>query len=63
MLEITTLFDSGQMPLFIGYIDPGSGSILTQFLIAGLLGASYSSRNFFLRLFKKLAIFFNKTRQ
>ena len=60
MLEITNLLDPGQQPLFIGYIDPGTGSLLVQFMIAGLLGASYYFRNIFLRLYKKICALFKR---
>ena len=54
MLEITNLLDPLQMPIIIGYIDPGSGSIIVQGLIAGLIGTSYYFRNFFVSIYNKI---------
>jgi hypothetical protein len=35
------------------YLDPGSGSIILQVLIAALLGASFFLRGFWMKLFKR----------
>ena len=36
--------------MFLGYLDPGSGSFLFQILIAGLLAAVYGTKSFWSRL-------------
>ena len=44
-----------QLPTFLGYIDPGSGTLLLQIILAGLLGAVACFRKAifgFLGLFK-----------
>jgi hypothetical protein len=38
------------MIFHFGYIDPGTGSILIQGLIGGLLGVAYMGRKFFAQL-------------
>lgn len=32
--------------MFLGYLDPGSGSYILQFLIAGLLGLAFVFKSF-----------------
>ncbi|HSI74179.1 MAG TPA: hypothetical protein VK934_13465 [Fimbriimonas sp.] len=46
---MTTLFVSG-----LGYIDSGTGSVLVQMTLAGVLGASFMARNFWAVLLSKL---------
>ena len=36
--------------LHLGYLDPGSGSMLLQVIFGGLLGATYVGRKFLARL-------------
>jgi hypothetical protein len=37
-----TIFSAFQdMPLYLGYLDPGSGSMMLQVLLAGLLSSSF----------------------
>lgn len=43
-----------------GYIDPGSGSILFQMLIAGLIGFFFTIKIYFQNFKNYIAKFFNK---
>ncbi len=51
--QLTSLFTSGiassSLPLW-AYLDPGSGSMLFQVLIAGLLSAMFCARSFLAQL-------------
>lgn len=38
----------------VGYIDPGSGAMLLQWLIASMMGAGFFLRGRIARLFRKL---------
>jgi hypothetical protein len=38
------------MPFMLGYIDPGTGSLLLQFVLAGLIGGAVFFRNQLLRI-------------
>lgn len=38
----------------LAYIDPGTGSFVFQFAIAGILGLSYSFRSFFKTIWQRL---------
>jgi hydrogenase-4 membrane subunit HyfE len=44
----------------MGYIDPGSGSVLFQVLLAALVGGIFYLRNFILRFFRYLRTFFSR---
>lgn len=48
------------MSLIIAYIDPGSGSVLFQVLIAGLLSGIYLVRGYIRGLFGKVISLFRK---
>ena len=37
----------------LGYVDPGSGTMLWQALVAGIVGALFYFRSFFARLFSR----------
>lgn len=41
------------LPRPTAYLDPGTGSIITQFVIAGLLGFGVILRAFWKKIFKK----------
>jgi hypothetical protein len=41
--------------VILAYIDPGSGALIWQAVVAGLVGVSYYFRKFFGRLFGKRA--------
>jgi len=48
------------MPLILGYIDPGTGSLLLQFVLAAVIGGAVYSRNQILRVImwlKSIAFF------
>jgi len=45
--------------LIVGYIDPGTGSLLFQFLIAALIGCIFYFRNLFFKIIKKVRKFFS----
>lgn len=42
------------MPKYYAYIDPGTGSYLFQFVIAGLLGGTYFMRGYIVKIKDKL---------
>lgn len=48
-MMLTTVFTV--MPLVWGYIDPASGSLATQLLLAALVSGGFLLRNFLLRPF------------
>lgn len=39
--------------MILAYIDPGSGALVWQAIVAGLVGVSYYFRKYFGRLFHK----------
>ena len=45
------------------YLDPGSGSFILQFIIAGLVGFSFMLKSFFKNLFAKIFRLFSRSRQ
>jgi hypothetical protein len=59
MYELPLLIKSSEAGrfLFAGYIDPGTGSILIQYLIAAMLGGAVYFRKFLLRFFSSLKKF------
>lgn len=42
------------MPKYYAYIDPGTGSYLFQFVIAGLLGGTYFMRGYIVKIKDKV---------
>jgi hypothetical protein len=44
---------SGDDAVILAYIDPGSGALVWQAIVAGLVGVSYYFRKYFGRLFGK----------
>jgi len=44
------------------YLDPGSGSVFFQFLIAGILSALFMLKVFFKRIVSKINLIFRKKR-
>jgi len=44
------------------YLDPGSGSLFFQFLIAGILSALFMLKVFFKRIVSKINLIFRKKR-
>lgn len=42
------------MPKYYNYIDPGTGSYLFQFVIAGILGGTYFMRGYIVKIKDKL---------
>lgn len=44
-LFLVALFGPGNLPALWAYLDPGSGSMLFQMLIAGLLSAFFCARS------------------
>ena len=56
LLLISILSQLGFLNNFLLYIDPGSGSMLFQILIAGLLGGLFAIKTFWL----KIVMFFQK---
>jgi hypothetical protein len=44
---------SGNSPVILAYIDPGSGALVWQAIVAGLVGVSYYFRKYFARFFGK----------
>ena len=64
MIEFANLVDitanSSATPLIFAYIDPGTGSILLQYLIAGLIGGAFYFRRFIAKIFKSISNLFKK---
>lgn len=42
------------MQLFLGYIDPGSGSIVVQLVVGAVLGTGYAARQHIARLVNRI---------
>lgn len=47
------MLKSGNDTVILAYIDPGSGALVWQAIVAGLVGVSYYFRKYFGRLFGK----------
>ena len=47
------MHDTGQM-IFLGYIDPGTGAMLLQWLLAGVIGATIYFRRFVRKVFRRI---------
>jgi hypothetical protein len=64
MIEFANLVDitanSSATPIIFAYIDPGTGSILLQYLIAALIGGSFFLRKFIGKIFKSIFNLFKK---
>jgi hypothetical protein len=64
MIEFANLVDitanSSATPIIFAYIDPGTGSILLQGLIAALIGGSFYFKKFIGKIFKSILNFFKK---
>ena len=64
MVEFANLLDitanSSATPIIFAYIDPGTGSILLQYLIAALIGGSFFLRKFIGKIFKSIFNLFKK---
>lgn len=64
MIELVSLLDitnnSSATPIIFAYIDPGTGSILLQYLIAGLIGGAFYFRRFIGKIFKSIFNLFKK---
>jgi hypothetical protein len=53
VLVLTLLALWGAEPGLEAYIDPGSGALIWQALVAGFVGAAFYFRRFFNRLFSR----------
>ena len=42
------------VPIILGYIDPGSGAMLVQWIIAVFVGAGFYCRRFIARIFQRV---------
>jgi hypothetical protein len=63
MVEVPLLIDSAALPnkfFFVGYIDPGTGSILVQFLIAFVVGSAIYFRKFLSKFLSTVRKYFRR---
>lgn len=47
-------------PDLASYIDPGTGTLVVQFLVAGLLGGAFMARSYWMRIGARLRRLFSR---
>ncbi len=57
------LHDLSAGGFFVAYLDPGSGSYILQFAIAGLLGLAFVARSFWRNAVDSLVKIFRRNRR
>lgn len=58
VIHILILISSHFIQPVLAYLDPGSGSYILQFIVAGLLGLAFAVKTYW----KKLLLMFNRSR-